>query len=101
MEAPAVDRPVGAARVEERQADSGTGAGEPWKTVLFNCDCHTFDEVEKVVMKAVRCTLSRARAISHEVHTRGSATIYEGHRERCEAVADVVGAVGLQVKVVR
>jgi ATP-dependent Clp protease adaptor protein ClpS len=97
-----VDRAVGRAAVEleELPTDAGRGAGEPWKTVLFNCDCHTFDEVEKIVMKAVRCTLSRARAISNEVHTKGSAIIYEGHRERCEAVADVVAGIGLKVKVV-
>ena len=85
-------------REESVESDDGLG-GEPWRTILFNCDCHTFDEVEKVVMQATRCTLSRARQISWEVHTRGSAAVYEGPRERCEAVADVIGAIGLQVKV--
>lgn len=94
-------RAAAAERLKEEPADTGAGAGEPWKTVLFNCDCHTFDEVERVVMKATRCTLSRARAVSNEVHTRGSAVIYEGHRERCEAVAEVVASVGLKVKVVQ
>jgi len=96
-----MDRPVAVvSREEKSETGSGTG-GEPWKTVLLNCDCHSFDEVEKIVMKAIRCTLSRARQISHEVHTRGSAAIFEGPRERCEAVADVVGSIGLGVKVVQ
>jgi ATP-dependent Clp protease adaptor protein ClpS len=90
-----------AERDDKIKEDVGQGGGEPWKTVLFNCDCHSFDEVEKIVMKATRCTLSRARAISNEVHVRGSAVIYDGHRERCEAVADVVGSVGLKVEVTR
>ena len=80
------------------QEDDGL-AGEPWKTILFNCNCHSFDEVERVVLKATRCSLSRARRISHEVHTRGSAVVYDGPKERCEAVADVIGAVGLRVMV--
>ncbi|HXT02367.1 MAG TPA: ATP-dependent Clp protease adaptor ClpS [Elusimicrobiota bacterium] len=85
----------------EKKTEDSAGAGdEPWKVVLFNCDCHTFDEVENVVMKATRCTLSRARRISNEVHSRGSAVVYDGPLERCEAVADVIGAVGLRVKVV-
>jgi ATP-dependent Clp protease adaptor protein ClpS len=92
---------VATERTEEVSEDSGRGGGEPWKTVLFNCDCHTFDEVEKIVIKATRCTLSRARAISNEVHVRGSAVIYDGPRERCEAVADVVGAIGLKALVVQ
>lgn len=92
---------VAGQRQKEKQVeDSAGGAGEPWKVVLFNCECHTFDEVENVVMKATRCTLSRARQISNEVHTRGSAVIYDGPLERCEAVADVIGSVGLRVKVV-
>ena len=86
----------------DQKTDDGVGGpGEPWKTVLFNCDCHTFDEVENIVMKATRCTLSRARQISHEIHTRGSASVYEGPRERCEAVADVISTVGLRAKVVQ
>ena len=91
-----------AARAEKIKEDDGVGAGDdPWKVVLFNCDCHTFDEVENVVMKAIRCTLSRARQISNEVNSRGSAIVYDGPLERCEAVADVIGAIGLKVKVVR
>lgn len=89
-----------AAQREKKTEDSVGGAGEPWKVVLFNCDCHTFDEVENVVMKATRCTLSRARQISNEVHVRGSAVVYDGPLERCEAVADVIASVGLRVKVV-
>jgi len=82
-------------RVEE---DIGAG-GEPWKTILFNCRCHTFDVVERILMKATHCSIARARELSFEVHTRGSAVVYEGHRERCEAVAEVIASVGLKVKV--
>jgi ATP-dependent Clp protease adaptor protein ClpS len=90
---------VAAEREEKIDEDVGAGGG-PWKTVLFNCSCHTFDEVEDVVMKATRCTLSRARRLSNEVHTRGSAVVYDGPRERCEAVAEVIASIGLRVEVV-
>ncbi len=90
---------VAAEREKSAAEDFGAG-GEPWKTVLFNCACHTFDEVENIVMKATRCTLSRARQISHEVHTRGSAVVFDGPRERCEAVAEVIASIGLRVEVV-
>jgi ATP-dependent Clp protease adapter protein ClpS len=93
---------VAAAAVrEEKPVENDGEPAEPWKTVLFNCDCHTFDEVEKIVMKAAHCSLSRARQISNEVHTRGSAVVYTGVRERCEAVADVIASIGLRVKVVQ
>ena len=97
---PLLGRPGAAVESNEDVAeDAGHGGSQPWKTVLFNCDCHTFDEVENVVMKATRCTLSRARQISNEVHVRGSAVVYDGPRERCEAVADTISSVGLRTKV--
>ena len=84
--------------LEEKTTDhSGTGSGS--RTILFNCDCHSFDEVEAQLIKAIRCTLSRARQISMEVHTKGSSVVYRGHRERCEAVAMVLSDIGLIVKV--
>lgn len=92
--------PSGAAAVdvvEETTTDSGTTSG--WKTLLFNCECHSFDEVESQLIKAVRCTLSQARRYSWEVHSKGIAIVYRGHRERCEAVASVLGDIGLIVKV--
>ena len=70
-----------------------------WRVVLFNCDCHTFDEVERQLQKAVHCGLSAARSLSWEVHSKGSAVVYEGPRERCEAVAAVLEDIKLIVKV--
>lgn len=82
---------------EETTDRSRTGRG--WKTILLNCDCHSFDQVEGQLIKAIRCTLSRARQYSMEVHSRGSAIVYEGPRERCEAVAMTLGEIGLLTKV--
>ncbi|OGR97341.1 MAG: hypothetical protein A2902_00440 [Elusimicrobia bacterium RIFCSPLOWO2_01_FULL_64_13] len=73
--------------------------GYAWNTVLFNCDCHSFDEVERQLQKAIRCSLSKAREISWRVHSTGSAAVYAGPRERCEAVAMVLEDIGLIVKV--
>lgn len=78
--------------------DSST-AGHGWKVVLINCDCHTFDEVERQLLKAIRCSLAQARALSWEVHSKGAAVVYEGVRERCEAVAAVLEDIRLRVKV--
>ena len=100
MAAAAMARALNPAVLRDEKADENAGSGgEPRKTVLFNCDCHTFDEVETVVMKATRCALARARRISNEVHTRGSAVVYDGPLERCEAVAEVLASVGLRVSV--
>lgn len=84
----------------DRPEDTARASGG-WRTVLLNCDCHTFDEVERQLMKAVRCSLARARELSWQVHNTGSAVVYEGPRERCEAVASVLEDIRLRVKVGR
>ncbi len=81
----------------EDPADSEREAG--WSVILYNCECHSFDQVERILIKAVRCGLAQARAYSTEVDSKGSAVVYQGALERCEAVADVIAAIGLQVKV--
>lgn len=75
---------------------SGTGA---WKTLLFNDDWHTFDEVAKQSVKALRCTLERGYIIASVVHTTGSAVVWEGDREKCEQVARVYEGIRLKTKV--
>ena len=70
-----------------------------WHVILFNCDCHSFEQVEGILLKAVHCGLAQARAYSWEIHSKGSAVIYQGALRHCETVADAVGSIGLQVKV--
>ena len=88
----------GAASVEETTSED-VGIGSGWRVVLFNCECHTFDEVEKVLLHATKCSISQARAWSWEVHTKGQAVVYHGSKELCDHVADVIGSVGLRVSV--
>lgn len=79
------------------QSTQGVG----WKTVLFNCDCHSFQEVALQLMKAIRCTYSRGMALANVVHHTGCAIVYGGSRERCEGVASVLEDIGLRAEVER
>ena len=83
----------------EETTDAETDYDSGWKTILFNCECHTFDEVERQLIKAIRCTLSVARRFSTEVHEKGFAVVYRGPKERCEAVAMTLGEIGLRADV--
>lgn len=101
---PATAAPAKAAKAElvgEDELEEDDGGVGGWKTILFNCDCHTFDAVEAQLIKATRCSISQARKWSLEVHTKGSAVVYKGPRERCEAAAAVLEDIGLLVKVSR
>ena len=87
---------------EHRKSTQPTDTGRTHfscKTILFNCNCHSFDDVERQLVKAIHCSLARAREISWKVHNTGSAVVYSGPKERCEAVAMVLEDIGLIVKV--
>jgi len=84
---------------KETETTDSTHTGHGWRVTLFNCDCHTFDQVERQLIKAVRCSIAQARAWSDEVHNRGAAVVYEGPQERCEAVAAVLEDIRLKVRV--
>jgi len=84
---------------KKRDTTDGTTRGSPWNTILFNCNCHSFDEVARQLMKAIRVSLERGMEIANTVHTSGKAVVYTGHRERCEAVAMVLEEIGLLTKV--
>jgi len=71
------------------------------KTILFNDEVHTFEDVASQLVKAVRCTFSQGLSFAFEVHSKGSAVVYSGHLERCEAVAMVLEDILLKVKVER
>ena len=85
----------------EIKSTTGTRAGHSARVVLFNDDVHTFDEVAAQLVKATRCTYEKAMGLANTVHQIGSAVVYEGHFERCEAVAMVLGDIGLKTAVER
>lgn len=71
------------------------------RTILFNDDEHSFDDVASQLTRAIRCTYSKGLDIANVVHHLGSAVVYSGHLERCEAVAMVLGEIDLRVTVER
>jgi len=89
----------GAAEVKKTEQPADTDSPPGWNVILFNCDCHSFEDVEDILLKAVRCGLAQARAYSWEIHTKGSAVVFQGSLERCEDVADRIASIGLQVKI--
>src|SRR5258705_12509611 len=47
----------------------------PWMTILHNCDCHTFDQVVKQLMKAIACSEERGWELAWQVHNTGKAVV--------------------------
>ncbi len=70
----------------------------PWVVILYNCDCHTFDEVILQLQKAAGHSIEKANAIAMEAHVRGRAIAYTGEADDCERVAAVLRSIRLQVE---
>ena len=80
--------------------DRTTGGGEGSRVFLFNCECHTFDEVISQLLKAVpSMTRPLAEELAWRVHTTGLAEVYRGGASDCDRVARILGETGLIVQV--
>jgi hypothetical protein len=42
--------------VVEEETGAATTVEPPWITILWNCDCHTFEQVARQLMKAIACS---------------------------------------------
>jgi ATP-dependent Clp protease adapter protein ClpS len=94
MSAPAetLTRPATA----ERAADE-VGMSPPWMTILWNCDCHTFEQVARQLVRAIGCSYDEGMATAWRVHQDGRAVVRVGARSECERVAAILREIGLRV----
>ena len=71
----------------------------PWVTILWNCDCHTFEDVARQLTRAISCSYDEGMAIAGRVHNDGKAVVRVAARSECERVAGILRAIGLKVTV--
>jgi ATP-dependent Clp protease adaptor protein ClpS len=96
MSCPQISGQVAPAEVEDRT----TGGGEGSKVFLFNCECHTFEDVITQLLKAVPgMTRPLAEELAWRVHNTGLAEVYRGGASDCDRVAKILGETGLIVQV--
>ena len=93
--------PSGVETTPEVEEVEGTEAAlaPPWVTILHNCDCHTFDDVVRQLIKAISCSEDRAWEIAWEVHNTGKSVVKVGPETECVRVGNILGAIGLIVTV--
>src|SRR2546423_7000122 len=72
--------------------------GGPWVVILYNCDCHGFDEVIHQLQVATGCSMAQAKQIAEEAHRRGRAIAYTGEQDDCDRAAGILRSIGLQVE---
>ena len=92
---------AGAGTTPEVEAEHGeeVALAPPWITVLHNCDCHTFEDVVKQLIKAIGCSEDRGWELAWEVHNTGKAVVKVGPETECVRVGNILAAIGLVVTV--
>lgn len=81
------------------KATNTDGSDNAHQTILFNCNCHTFESVIDQLIYAVECSYGAARRFAHIAHTSGQVTVKKGSQEECDLVADKLAEIGLKVRV--
>jgi len=71
-----------------------------WLTILFNCNCHTFDAVITQIIRAIHCPRNKAEDLAFFADMIGEVIICEGTKEKCEEVAVILGSIGLKATVI-
>ena len=76
-----------------------TAQAPPWMTILHNCDCHTFEEVVRQLMRAIACSEEDGWQIAWQVHNTGKAVVKIAPEPECVCVGNILAAAGLVVTV--
>ena len=97
--APCAAAGAGTAPEVETEHAEEVALAPPWITILHNCDCHTFEDVVKQLLKAIGCSEDRAWELAWEVHNTGKAIVKVGPETECVRVGNILAAIGLVVTV--
>lgn len=90
---------VASPEVIERES-TGSGEGLEGRVILFNCDCHSYDDVIQLLCQAVPgMTPSRAFELAWTIDNTGQAEVFSGPLDTCNEIAASLGAGGLRVQV--
>ena len=70
-----------------------------WNVELFNCYCHTFDEVVDQLIIALGCKGMFACELAGLAERFGSIAIYKGSKGECNRIASLLRSIGIQAEV--
>lgn len=79
----------------EEKTEQEESVETPWRLILFDDDIHTFDEVIHQLIKALGCSVEKAREMTFKVHNDGKALVYEGAFEECLKINSVLQEIQL------
>lgn len=85
--------------LEIEKTTDNTDTINPLNVILFNDDEHSFDEVILQIIKAIKCSESKATKIAVEAHVKGRAIVYSGEINKCLEVSSILQEIGLHTQI--
>jgi ATP-dependent Clp protease adapter protein ClpS len=72
----------------------------PFRVVVLDCSCHSFDDVEIALCKVIP-GMSRSKAHQHayEIHTTGASVVARAPKEQAEMYQERLAGFGLRVTI--
>ena len=72
----------------------------PYRVVVLDCQCHSFDDVEVALCRVIP-GMTRAQAHLHawEIHTTGASVVARAPKERAELYLERLKGFGLRVTI--
>ena len=89
----------GAVSLPDVEVDAKAKDAKPARSILYNDDWHTFEDVILQLIKATGCSAEQGEAHAWTIHTTGKSVVFEGRRDDCEKVAQILREIRLQVEV--
>ena len=82
------------------ETGTGTDDGLEARVIVYNCDCHTYQQVIALLCKYVPgMTSSRAFELAYQIDHEGEAMVFEGESQQAEQIASGLASGGLRVVV--
>jgi ATP-dependent Clp protease adaptor protein ClpS len=79
---------------------TGTGEGLEARVVVYNCNCHTYQQVIQLFCEFIPgMTPGKAFELAWKIDHQGSAVVFEGDQATAERIAKHLASGGLRVAV--
>ncbi|GJL69433.1 MAG: hypothetical protein NPIRA06_20680 [Nitrospirales bacterium] len=80
--------------------DTGTGKDFEAEVVVYNCDCHTYQQVVSLFCQVIpRMNPKKAFELAWQIDHHGSAIVYQGDIKDADIIGKQLAAGGLRVEV--
>lgn len=86
--------------ITEEDISLGTGNDFEASVIVYNCDCHTYQQVIDLFCRHIPgMTSSKAFELAWKIDHQGSAEVYQGSKKSADAIAARLAEGGLRVEV--